>query len=86
MPTRTTATATWDAPVVIVFRCPKCGKDILRLRSKRGRVYYRCDNYPDCDILFWDRPVNRKCPKCGFEYISIDIENGTDIPIIMKAN
>ena len=45
--------------------CPKCGKDILRLRSKRGKVYYRCDGYPDCDVLFWDRPVNRICPKCG---------------------
>ena len=32
MPTRTTATATWDAPVVIVFRCPKCGKDVSLTR------------------------------------------------------
>ena len=46
-------------------KCPKCGKDILRLRSKRGKVYYRCDGYPDCDVLFWDRPVDRKCPECG---------------------
>lgn len=46
-------------------KCPSCGKDILRLRSKRGKIYYRCDGYPDCDVLFWDRPVDRKCPKCG---------------------
>ena len=46
-------------------KCPSCGKDILRLRSKRGKVYYRCDGYPDCDTLFWDKPVNSRCPKCG---------------------
>ena len=46
-------------------KCPACGKDILRLRSKRGKIYYRCDGYPDCNVLFWDRPTSRKCPKCG---------------------
>lgn len=62
--------------------CPKCGKDILRLRSKRGRVYYRCDNYPDCDILFWDRPVNRKCPKCG----SLMTEKAGRVPVYICSD
>ena len=46
-------------------KCPKCGKDILRMRSKRGRTYYRCEGYPECDVFFYDLPTNRKCPKCG---------------------
>lgn len=49
----------------IGVKCPKCGKDILRLRSKRGRTYYRCDGYPECDVFYFDKPTDRRCPECG---------------------
>lgn len=46
-------------------RCPKCGKDIVARKSKRGRVFYGCSGYPDCRTVFWDRPTEKKCPECG---------------------
>lgn len=46
-------------------RCPKCGKDIVSRKSKRGRVFYGCSGYPDCRTVFWDRPTEKKCPECG---------------------
>ena len=46
-------------------KCPDCGGDILEKRSKRGRLFYGCSNYPECDKVFWSRPVDKKCPKCG---------------------
>ncbi|MGI6721779.1 MAG: type I DNA topoisomerase [Anaerovoracaceae bacterium] len=45
--------------------CPVCGKDILERRSKRGRIFYGCSGYPDCTQVFWNKPINKKCPKCG---------------------
>ena len=46
--------------------CPKCGKGhIVERRSKKGRVFYGCDRYPDCDFVSWDRPAARPCPSCG---------------------
>lgn len=49
----------------IGVKCPKCGKDLVQKRSRKGRIFYGCSGYPDCDMVFWDRPVDRKCPKCG---------------------
>jgi len=46
-------------------KCPKCGKDIVVRRSKKGRVFYGCSGYPACDQSYWNKPVNKECPKCG---------------------
>jgi len=45
--------------------CPRCGKDILVRKSKKGKVFYGCSGFPDCKQVYWYKPVNRKCPKCG---------------------
>ena len=45
--------------------CPKCGKDILARKTKKGRRYYGCIGYPQCDFVSWAMPVNEKCPTCG---------------------
>ncbi len=45
--------------------CPKCGKDIVIRKTKKGRMYYGCINAPECDFMVWQRPVEQKCPKCG---------------------
>jgi DNA topoisomerase-1 len=45
--------------------CPKCGKgDIVGRRSKRGKIFYGCNKYPDCDFALWDKPTGDKCPTC----------------------
>lgn len=46
--------------------CPRCKGDIVVRRSRKGRVFYGCLNYPDCDFVSWSRPVpDKSCPVCG---------------------
>lgn len=45
--------------------CPKCGKDVIIRRTKKGRRYYGCEGYPDCDFISWQKPSTEKCPQCG---------------------
>lgn len=45
--------------------CPKCGGKIVERKSKRGRVFYGCSEYPKCDFVSWDPPSKEKCPVCG---------------------
>ena len=42
----------------------KCSGKIVEKRSKRGKVFYGCNNYPDCKTAFWDKPIGRECPEC----------------------
>lgn len=49
----------------IGVNCPKCGKEIIEKKSKRGKIFYGCSGYPDCDFNSWDLPTNDKCEKCG---------------------
>lgn len=53
--------------------CPSCGGDIIVKKSKRGKIFYGCSNYPDCNRVFWNRPVEMKCPVCD----SLLVENKT---------
>ena len=45
--------------------CPKCGKDVVLRKTKKGRKYFGCENNPECDFMSWSRPVAEMCPKCG---------------------
>ena len=45
--------------------CPNCGGDIVEKRSKRGKVFYGCNNYPKCKTAYWDMPTGEKCPECS---------------------
>ncbi len=45
--------------------CPQCGKDLVIRMSKKGRRYFGCMGFPDCDFMSWNRPVKERCPECG---------------------
>lgn len=45
--------------------CPKCGKEVVIKKTKKGRVFYGCEANPDCDFMSWQKPSTQKCPKCG---------------------
>jgi len=49
--------------------CPKDGGDIVERKSRRGKVFYGCANYPDCDFTLWNKPVAEKCPDCGAPFL-----------------
>ena len=44
--------------------CPVCGGKVIEKKSKRGRKFYGCSNYPECNFMTWDVPIDEKCPKC----------------------
>ena len=55
--------------------CPKCGKDIVLKKTKKGRKYYGCIGTPECDFMVWQKPSAEKCPQCG----SIMLEKGNKL-------
>lgn len=55
--------------------CPVCGKDIVVKKTQKGRRYYGCIAYPECNFMVWQRPSNEKCEKCG----SVMVEKGNKL-------
>ncbi len=52
--------------------CPKCNKGtILRRKSRRGKIFFSCSTYPDCDYAIWNEPLDEPCPDCGWPILSI---------------
>jgi DNA topoisomerase-1 len=60
-------------PVPLGVPCPKCGGDIVEIRSKKrgSRAFYGCGNYPQCDFKVWQKPVKEPCPECGHPFLVI---------------
>ncbi|MCM1121043.1 MAG: type I DNA topoisomerase [Eubacterium sp.] len=59
----------------IGVECPKCGRDIVLKKTKKGRMYYGCIGNPECDFMVWQRPVADKCERCG----SIMLQKGNKL-------
>lgn len=55
--------------------CPQCGKNVIICKTKKGRRYYGCEGYPDCDFVSWQKPSEKKCPNCG----SYMVEKGSKL-------
>lgn len=47
-----------------IIDCPNCGGKIVEKRSKRGKIFYGCNNYPTCKTAYWDKPIGKECPEC----------------------
>ena len=48
------------------IKCPKCEKgEIVEKRTRRGKIFYGCNQFPECDFALWDKPLDQKCPNCG---------------------
>lgn len=58
--------------------CPKCGEgEIVERKSKRGRLFYGCNRYPQCDFTLWDKPTHEFCDTCGSIMVEKTYKNGT---------
>ncbi len=57
-------------------KCPEngCNGEITQKKSRRGKIFYGCNKYPDCRFALWDKPVNQKCPLCGNSFL-VEKEN-----------
>ena len=57
--------------------CPICGEgQVIERKTKRNRLFYGCDRYPECEFTSWDKPVGRSCPKCGQFLVEKKIRGG----------
>ncbi|QJW49068.1 type I DNA topoisomerase [bacterium BFN5] len=59
--------------------CPKCEGNIVERRTKRGKVFHGCQNYPSCDFVTWDIPLKDACPTCGSLQLRHNYKNGSFI-------
>ncbi len=51
--------------IVVACKCPNCDGDIIEKRSKRGKIFYGCNNYPKCKTAYWDKPTGNLCKECN---------------------
>jgi DNA topoisomerase-1 len=59
-----------EAPKPTGVACPECGKgEIEEKRSRRGKIFFSCNRYPDCKFALWNRPVPKPCPDCGAPFL-----------------
>lgn len=65
-------------PIVIPagVKCLACGGDIIQRKSRGGRIFYGCANYPDCKYVSWEKPIEEKCPVCGTQMAERKLKNG----------
>ena len=58
-------------PIKLGVKCPTqdCGGDLVQKRSKKGKNFYSCSNYPTCTFAIWDKPINRSCPQCQSPFL-----------------
>ena len=61
-----------EKPVDTGVSCPKCHKgSLMRRKSRRGKIFYSCSTYPDCDYAIWNEPLAEPCPRCGWPIVTI---------------
>ncbi|NUM81724.1 type I DNA topoisomerase [bacterium] len=67
--------------------CPKDGGQIVRRKSRYGKFFYGCANYPNCDYLIWNEPVNTPCPECGAKFmVKKSLKRKGDFLLCMTCN
>ncbi|HLJ61732.1 MAG TPA: type I DNA topoisomerase [bacterium] len=72
----------YTRPVGIGVRCPLDNGEIVERRTRKGRIFYGCANYPACTFTSWDRPVGRICPECGHILVTKRARRGTTPPVV----
>lgn len=67
-------------------KCPKCGKgEIVQRKSKYGKIFYGCNQYPNCDFVLWNEPTGDVCPECGSLLVKKVLKKGTFLECSSKT-
>ncbi|WLR43549.1 type I DNA topoisomerase [Bacillus carboniphilus] len=72
-------------PIVkeIGVKCPTCSEgNVVERKSKKKRIFYGCDRYPECEFLSWDKPIARKCPKCNEMLVEKRLKKGIQVQCV----
>ncbi|MFL2106211.1 type I DNA topoisomerase [Desemzia sp. FAM 23991] len=60
--------------------CPTCGEGhVIERKSKKNRIFYGCDRYPDCEFVSWNKPIGRNCPKCEHYLVEKKVAKGKQV-------
>ena len=60
--------------------CPSCHEgQIIERKSKKNRIFYGCNRYPECEFVSWDKPVGRNCPKCEHFLVEKKVKGGKQV-------
>ncbi len=60
--------------------CPLCHKgEVIERKSKKNRIFYGCDRYPECEFVSWDKPIGRDCPKCQHYLVEKKVKGGMQV-------
>lgn len=67
----------------IGVKCPKCNEgNIIERKSKKRRIFYGCDRFPECDFISWDKPLQRPCPKCESMLVEKKLKKGVQVQCV----
>ncbi len=67
----------------IGVKCPKCAEgNIIERKSKKRRIFYGCDRFPECDFISWDKPLQRPCPKCDNMLVEKKLKKGVQVQCV----
>ena len=72
--------------VEIAAPCPECGGKLLEKTSRKGRKFYGCERYPECEFVSWEMPVAQKCPKCGGHMVFKRGRKGENYHVCVNEN
>ena len=67
-------------------KCPKCGGSIVERKTRRGKSFFGCKNYPECDFVTWDTPLQESCEKCGSIMLLHHYKNGRGLKYCINDN
>lgn len=67
-------------------KCPRCQGDIVERRTKRGKTFYGCKNYPECDFMIWDTPLKESCKTCDAFMVRHSFKNGRFITMCSNSD
>ena len=59
----------------MVGKCPNCNKNLLERKSKKGKIYYSCEDFENCKFMSWDLPIDEQCEKCGCYMVKKETKN-----------
>ncbi|HEX9284468.1 MAG TPA: type I DNA topoisomerase [Nitrospirales bacterium] len=71
-------------PIPLGVKCPQDGGELTQKRSKKGRTFYACANYPKCEFALWDRPVARPCPQCHAPFLVEKYSKQTGTSVVCR--
>jgi DNA topoisomerase-1 len=72
-------------PIPLGVKCPQDGGDLTQKRSKKGRTFYACANYPKCEFALWDRPVPKPCPQCHAPFLVEKYSKGAGTSVVCRS-